>query len=62
MGEKVATLKGEPLAAAEFYERALAATDDTAEALQLKCRIGEAYVLIGDARALTPTKVLTTDS
>ncbi|MDX2436019.1 MAG: AAA family ATPase, partial [Acidobacteriota bacterium] len=50
---RVATLKGEPLAAAEFYERALAATDDAAEALQLKCRIGEAYVLIGDARALT---------
>ena len=52
MGE-VATLKGEPLVAAEHYERALAATDDADEALRLKCRIGEAYVLLGDARALT---------
>ena len=48
----VATLMGEPLVAAEHFERALAATDEAAEALKLKCRIGEAYVLIGDARAL----------
>ena len=48
----VATLMGEPLVAAEFYERALAATEDKAEALKLKCKIGEAYVLIGDTRAL----------
>jgi len=51
MGD-VYTLKGEPLAAGEHYERALAATADPAEALRLKCKIGEVYVLIGDARAL----------
>jgi tetratricopeptide (TPR) repeat protein len=49
---RVATLMGEPLVAAEHYEKALAATDDAAGALKLKCKIGEAYVLIGDDRAL----------
>jgi len=48
----VYNLKGEPLTAAERFERALAATEDPAEALRLKCKIGEAYVLIGDTRAL----------
>ncbi len=46
-------LKGEPLNAAAAYERALTAIDDPAEATPIKCKIGEAYVLIGDARALT---------
>jgi tetratricopeptide (TPR) repeat protein len=49
----VYTLKGEPLPAAEHFERALAVTDDAAENVRLQCKIGEAYVLIGDARALT---------
>lgn len=48
----VATLMGEPMAAAAHFETALAATNDAAEALKLKCKIGEAYVLIGDDRAL----------
>jgi len=52
MGD-VYTLKGEPLAAAGHFERALAATDDPAEVLRLKCKIGEVYVLIGDTRALS---------
>jgi len=52
MGE-VYGLKGEPLAAAEHYERALAATVNRAEEVRLRCLIGEAYVSIGDARALT---------
>ena len=51
MGD-VYSLKGEPLAATENYRRALAATGDPAETLRLKCLIGEAYVLIGDDRAL----------
>jgi len=46
-------LKGEPLNAAGAFERALAAIDDPAEATPIKCKIGESYVLIGDARALT---------
>jgi tetratricopeptide (TPR) repeat protein len=46
-------LKGEPLNAAGAYERALAGIDDPAEATPIKCKIGESYVLIGDARALT---------
>jgi len=49
----VYSLKGEPLNAAGRYESALAATDDPAEEVRLKCLIGEAYVIIGDARALT---------
>lgn len=52
MGD-VYALKGEPLPAAEHYERALVATDDPVEAVRLKCQIGEAYVVVGDARALT---------
>ncbi len=52
MGE-VYTLKGEPLNAAGAFERALAAIDDPALATPLKCKIGESYVLIGDARALS---------
>jgi tetratricopeptide (TPR) repeat protein len=52
MGE-VYGLKGEPLAAAEHYERALAATREPAEQVRIRCLIGEAYVSIGDARALT---------
>jgi tetratricopeptide (TPR) repeat protein len=53
---RVATLMGDPLVAAEHYERALAATEDDADALKLRCKIGEAYVLIGDARALEYVK------
>ena len=49
----VYTLKGEPLPAAAAYERALEASDDAADQLRLKCKIGESYVLVGDARALT---------
>jgi tetratricopeptide (TPR) repeat protein len=49
----VYSLKGEPLNAAEHYERALAATRDPGEQLRLKCLIGEAFVVVGDARALT---------
>jgi tetratricopeptide (TPR) repeat protein len=49
----VYSLKGEPVNATEHYERALAAVDDPAEQLRLKCLIGEAYVVVGDARALT---------
>jgi tetratricopeptide (TPR) repeat protein len=45
--------KGEPLNAASAYERALTAIDDPAVATPIKCKIGESYVLIGDARALT---------
>jgi tetratricopeptide (TPR) repeat protein len=45
--------KGEPLKAAGAYERALTAIDDPAVATPIKCKIGESYVLIGDARALT---------
>jgi len=45
--------KGEPLNAAGAYERALTAIDDPAVATPIKCKIGESYVLIGDARALT---------
>ena len=52
MGD-VFSLKGEPLNAAGAYEQALAAIDDPAVAIPLKCKIGESYVLIGDARALT---------
>jgi tetratricopeptide (TPR) repeat protein len=52
MGD-VYALKGEPVAAAGHYERALAGTDDPAEAVRLKCLIGECYVVVGDARALT---------
>jgi tetratricopeptide (TPR) repeat protein len=52
MGE-VYALKGEPLAAAERYERALAAAIEPAEQVRLRCLIGEAYVTLGDARALT---------
>ena len=51
MGE-VWSLKGEYLPSAESYQRALEATDDPAEAVRLRCLIGEAYVTIGDARAL----------
>jgi tetratricopeptide (TPR) repeat protein len=51
MGE-VWGLKGEYLPAAESYQRALEATDDPAEAVRLRCLIGEAYVTLGDARAL----------
>jgi tetratricopeptide (TPR) repeat protein len=49
----VYSLKGEPVNAAGHYERALAATEDPAENVRLKCLIGEAYVYVGDARALT---------
>jgi len=52
----VFSLKGEPLNAAGAYERALEAIDDPALATPLKCKIGEAYVLIGDVRALTYVK------
>ncbi len=52
MGD-VYALKGEPLAAAGHYERALAATADPAEAVRLKCLIGECYVVVGDSRALS---------
>jgi len=52
MGD-VFALKGEPLAAAEHYERALAATHDPSEVVRLKCLIGECYVVVGDTRALT---------
>ncbi|HSO23892.1 MAG TPA: AAA family ATPase [Chondromyces sp.] len=51
MGE-VYALKGEPLAAAEYYERALAATTDPTESVRLKCLVGECYVVVGDRRAL----------
>ena len=34
------------------YERALQAIEDPAQATPIKCKIGESYVLIGDARAL----------
>jgi tetratricopeptide (TPR) repeat protein len=51
MGE-VWSLKGEYLPSAESYQRALDATDDPAEAVRLRCLIGEAYVTLGDARAL----------
>jgi len=48
----VYSLKGEPVNAAGHYERALAATDEPAEKVRLKCLIGEAYVIVGDARAM----------
>jgi tetratricopeptide (TPR) repeat protein len=51
MGE-VWGLKGEYLPSAESYQRALDVTDDPAEAVRLRCLIGEAYVTLGDARAL----------
>jgi tetratricopeptide (TPR) repeat protein len=51
MGD-VYSLKGEPVNAAGHYERALAATEEPAEKVRLKCLIGEAYVIVGDARAL----------
>jgi tetratricopeptide (TPR) repeat protein len=51
MGE-VWGLKGEYLPSADSYQRALDATDDPAEAVRLRCLIGEAYVTLGDARAL----------
>ena len=49
----VYSLKGEPLSAAEHYELALAATRDPGEQLRLRCLIGEAFVIVGDLRALT---------
>ena len=49
----VYSLKGEPVNAVGHYERALAAVDDPSEQLRLKCLIGEALVVVGDARALT---------
>jgi tetratricopeptide (TPR) repeat protein len=52
MGD-VYSLKGEQISAAGHYERALAATEDPDEQVRLKCLIGEAYVFVGDARALT---------
>jgi tetratricopeptide (TPR) repeat protein len=48
----VYALKGEPVNAAKFYERALAAIEDSREQMRLKCLIGEALVVVGDARAL----------
>jgi tetratricopeptide (TPR) repeat protein len=52
MGD-VYSLKGEPVSAVLHYERALDATNDPTEQMRLKCMIGEAYVIVGDARALT---------
>jgi len=52
MGD-VFSLKGEPVNAVGHYERALEAIDDPAEAIPIKCKIGEAYVIVGDTRALT---------
>jgi tetratricopeptide (TPR) repeat protein len=49
----VFTLKGEPVNAAEHYQRALAATDDPLEKVRLRSLIGEAYVAVGDERALS---------
>jgi tetratricopeptide (TPR) repeat protein len=48
----VYSLKGEPANALGYYERALQAIDEPAEQLRLKCLIGEALVVLGDARAL----------
>jgi tetratricopeptide (TPR) repeat protein len=48
----VYALKGEPVNAVTHYERALAAVADPAEQMRLKCLIGEALVVVGDARAL----------
>jgi tetratricopeptide (TPR) repeat protein len=48
----VYSLKGEPLNAVEHYERVLAVVDEPSEQVRLECLIGEAYVIVGDARAL----------
>ena len=52
MGE-VWSLKGEYLSAAESYQRALREADDPEKTVRLQCLIGEAYVTLGDARALS---------
>ena len=48
----ILNLKGEVLRAATAYERALAEIDDPDRITTLKSKIGEAYVMVGDRRAL----------
>jgi tetratricopeptide (TPR) repeat protein len=57
----VYSLKGEPVNAVGPYQRALAATEDPAEKVRLGCLIGEAYGIVGDARALTYIEEAKTD-